>query len=670
MGIRSFINRFRPGASTPPSSSSALGPVYVTPSEAQTSTAGATAAGTPVQVVSSSGGGGGGGGGGGSSGAVQQAVASTGGGTVSAPAGGTTVSTPASTATSTGLSQKTLATVVQATTQRKDIIKAGASKLATKFTSSEARQEFLEKKEQRRLLEEQRRKQEESSTFKELYQQGNLPGIVRKGSREAGNVFTQKVTTPLLTRTTGKEPSPQAQEAGAKVFGETLLFGAFQPGFTTTSQIQTTLGTQTDVGLVGVTARKGKVDQTVVGFATKSGKTETVGAAVGAGTRTSENIIVSVSRAGRIRTGVKLPSGKPVTKVKDITDSVSASIIEQKGGSSFQFGLTKTGTKDTTRSLDLFQIKNIGDDLIGVRGVSVGETGRVNVEGLIKKVGKEGGSSSFQGGVGTIIQTPKATVKSVVESVTKQVQKQSLGKAVKTSRETGFITPSAEISSPKVESKIISGSTVTTQTIQPETKSVPKDILFIPTTKTDQVSRGRTSSASRTNQQQELSQATSQEQFPIQVQPQIPVQSQKPQLNVIQISRLKQPSRSEQGLIAPRVRTPTQKKKPIGFRRRKGKAPSMSNFLFGAEVRRKGKFRSIGTFGSVNEAISAGREKVSGTLAASFRVTAPKGKSVKIQTPTGFYRKGSVVIEKPKFRLSKKGEKVEIQKAKKRRKRK
>ena len=92
------------------------------------------------------------------------------------------------------------------------------------------------------------------------------------------------------------------------------------------------------------------------------------------------------------------------------------------------------------------------------------------------------------------------------------------------------------------------------------------------------------------------------------------------------------------------------------------KSPNSSG-LFNVQVRRRGKFFNIGRATSLKSALNLGRSKVSGTLAATFRV----GGSIKgLTTPSGFYNKpsksGLLFIEKRGLRLKRgSGEIPEIQ---------
>ena len=92
------------------------------------------------------------------------------------------------------------------------------------------------------------------------------------------------------------------------------------------------------------------------------------------------------------------------------------------------------------------------------------------------------------------------------------------------------------------------------------------------------------------------------------------------------------------------------KKKPLG--------------LFTVSVRRGGKFKTIGTGLSLPKAFEVGRERVAGTLAATFKLSG-KGVST-LKLPKGFSRgkQPLTFIEQRGLRLSRRGETKEIQYAK------
>lgn len=93
--------------------------------------------------------------------------------------------------------------------------------------------------------------------------------------------------------------------------------------------------------------------------------------------------------------------------------------------------------------------------------------------------------------------------------------------------------------------------------------------------------------------------------------------------------------------------------------------PKFSGGLYGVQVRRYGKFRTIGTGLSLGKAINLGKQRTAGTLGATYKIT---GKTINLPTPFGYYKKptkeGTLFIELPKYRLSTGGEKLEIQYAK------
>jgi len=81
-------------------------------------------------------------------------------------------------------------------------------------------------------------------------------------------------------------------------------------------------------------------------------------------------------------------------------------------------------------------------------------------------------------------------------------------------------------------------------------------------------------------------------------------------------------------------------------------------------VRRFGRFRPIARVRTPSQAFRIGSERVSRTLAATFKVEGPKLPGL----PRGFRRRGELFIEKRQFRLSRTGEVKEIQAAKRRKK--
>jgi len=131
------------------------------------------------------------------------------------------------------------------------------------------------------------------------------------------------------------------------------------------------------------------------------------------------------------------------------------------------------------------------------------------------------------------------------------------------------------------------------------------------------------------------------------------------------ISQMKQTTRFPPISIRPRVVKPPKVSRP--------KKTSVSNYLFGVQVRRQGKFRSVGTKLSLQKAQTLGRERVSRTLGATYKITGAI--PMALRTPKGFYSKydkkeGLLFIEKRSKKLSKVGEVKEIQQARKRKKKK
>ena len=104
---------------------------------------------------------------------------------------------------------------------------------------------------------------------------------------------------------------------------------------------------------------------------------------------------------------------------------------------------------------------------------------------------------------------------------------------------------------------------------------------------------------------------------------------------------------------------------PISPRLKQRQQPQIRTAGFGVQVRRGGKFRSIGSGLSLRQAFEIGTQRVRTTLGATFKITSPSGKGVKgIPTPKGFRKKkGGLFIEKKELRLSTTPEVKEIQTA-------
>jgi hypothetical protein len=116
--------------------------------------------------------------------------------------------------------------------------------------------------------------------------------------------------------------------------------------------------------------------------------------------------------------------------------------------------------------------------------------------------------------------------------------------------------------------------------------------------------------------------------------------------------------------ILPVIPTTKTVKPFIPFKLPKIKETSTNNLgIFSVFVRRFGVFKPVGTAKTFSKAFSIGKERVSKTLGATFKVT---GSPQYFKTPKGFYTKyskkeGLLFIEQTKYRLSTTPEKKEIQ---------
>lgn len=136
-----------------------------------------------------------------------------------------------------------------------------------------------------------------------------------------------------------------------------------------------------------------------------------------------------------------------------------------------------------------------------------------------------------------------------------------------------------------------------------------------------------------------------QRQEQVQQQAQVQVQQQQVQLRTIGFTATK--------ITPPIIITPPPKQppKPTGF----------SNQLFTTQIKSKGQFKSIGTFGSISEAFNRGKQYVEATSSATFKVVSG-GEQVKPQgfLPRGFYKSKSGITQERSQRIKSQGEKIEI----------
>lgn len=104
----------------------------------------------------------------------------------------------------------------------------------------------------------------------------------------------------------------------------------------------------------------------------------------------------------------------------------------------------------------------------------------------------------------------------------------------------------------------------------------------------------------------------------------------------------------------------------------KGKSKKISTGgLFDVSVRRKGKFRTVGTGLTGKQAINVGQSIVGGSLAATFKVSSrDRSISSLLGKPKGFKRRDNIFIEAPSLRLSTSGEVKSIQAARRKKKKK
>jgi len=280
------------------------------------------------------------------------------------------------------------------------------------------------------------------------------------------------------------------------------------------------------------------------------------------------------------------------------------------------------------------------------------------------KIGKGSGSIGSQ----TTQQQQLSLTQSIDTGPTAEAIKYVSQKAsIKFVKETTFKTvsvsaktPTLKLSSAQEIKPTITGKTISTisPTTTPKTSSISATISKqFPKTSTAQFSLGR----SRTRVKQTTETAQTQK---------INLQQ---RIRTSQAQRIRQRTRPEltqkqrtagRGIPIPPIIVPEVSRGIIRIPTAKRIVKSKSlGGLFGVSVRRRGKFKTVGTGLTGREAISLGKGIVGGGLGATFKITPEtRGTSFEgIGTPKGFKRKkGGLFIEAPSLRLSTATEITEI----------
>jgi len=310
-----------------------------------------------------------------------------------------------------------------------------------------------------------------------------------------------------------------------------------------------------------------------------------------------------------------------------------------------------------------------------------GVTKPTRIENIFSYKGIQSGSKlkepSIRGFIEVLPETIEETSGSLV-GITRQVPKISLPKLESVTKQVVSEARSVAIAKveipkvPKLVSPVVSNRVETKVQPLPQLQAVKQDLkqyqVPITITRVSSATKQESYSGSSSRQLPRVIQETRQE--PVQqIEQQTGQQTKQAQRQGLQF-RYPQQQRQQFSFALPSI-TPKTETIPFTFKLPKAQPFKLPRGSYGVEVRRGGKFYNVGTTKTLNQAIGLGKTKVSKTLAATYRIKGAKG--LPLPTQKGFYSKtskkeGLVFVEKRKFRLSKLGEKLEIQSAKRRKK--
>jgi len=535
------------------------------------------------------------------------------------------------------------------------------------------RAEFIEGQQQKKLEREQQIRAEREAKFTEL----NAPAMVRKASYEVGKIGSLGAEF-LFKKTTGRGFNPVEKEKSADIIGTSLLFAGITPSTPSTFQMQQAMATSSKVAIVGVTSKEAGVFSTTrAKFLTQTGKEVKKGFAVAVSKSGKGGKSVTYSEAGIPQSAIEFPTSRIGTKVVDKADALTYSLTKDVAGNKVQ--ISYSGVKqgnDVSRELSLFKISE-GTKALTFKGKSVSKLNEVDIKGFLVKTAEREFKpiSSIEAGTIQVTKTAlnKEQIKVLTESISKVASKQQEIAVAKI-----MSSPKPVVLPPQKTSLNINQNIITPKTQIVPAVSITKDIqknVIVQTPKITQLSssksRGRGRAKSLITQKVTQDVKIDTIQIPKSDTSVSTKRKQSPRLSTLQRQQIITTQETAFVPTIPTIRTPTRKiPKGLRFKRRKKVAPTRT---FGTTVslRRYGKFKTIASGISTGRAISIGSQRASSTLGATFKITGfGKGK---IRTPKGFKRKkdkkeGLLFIEKRKFRLSKRGEKVEIQEAKRKKK--
>ena len=579
----------------------------------------------------------------------------------------------------------------------------------TKFQRLKERVREVEAREQKR-----RRQSREEPFFSVLTEQG-IPATVIKTADIVGEALF-KVGDIVTTKVSGKERAGKGDVIkGGQFISDIGLLMGFGVATPTTAQLEKEIAKTSKVIFKGAQQKvtdPGLV-RTDIKFLTKTGKQIRRGKAVGFTKFDQVDDVImgqTIVRGKEARAVIDLTKGAPKTKFVNVKQFVGTETSLSRNVDDIFIeagkGLKGAGVDKVSvgRGFEQISIGRVG--VLGKKGIepgverfiagSVGKTGDKFTTILTKSVSKKGDVVSMGivkdvKAVDRIINIKdlklfgpaKASVQNVVTAQVKKVTPQSLAQitpkfpTIQTVTKTTTATQVPSIISPVTTGK--GAPSITTPTITKQV-TTPKVIPSIKTKQTGAQAQVVTSGAKLSQIQfQTLGIKTRQAQVvtPTQTTPQLVKQrsiqltmqrqrlAQKTALRQIQIQ--KQRFQGIPTFRIPRTPTPTPPP-PIFFKGGKGKKKIGISPKFTVAERRYGKFKTIGTGLSLQKAVSVGRGRVARGLGATFKITGGKGIQ-NIRIPTGFYQKApGIFIEKRKHRISRRGEKIGLQRARRKKK--
>lgn len=511
---------------------------------------------------------------------------------------------------------------------------------------------------------------ETEATRREVFEASGLPGVVRstffKLGKDVGAV-AQRIGVPERFAT-----------RGGKVVGDVALFAAFSPAFATTTQIQRQIAEVSRVNVAGVSkgVGKGRVRTEAIFTVTRAGKRVKGVAAAESAQRTiqrtvitqlkgggkaittrPERVVVSGVRAQRVRTGVRFPTGKQVIRpVGKQIKGAEVATVTRRG----ELFFTRAAGRADGRPFIAGGVSRRAGDLIAQVGATITKEGKKSFTTGVFKVR----TAPTRTGIGITTRGRPGPVTKPVSPELTALNLQAIKDTVSKSVQIPLTAPKpfvvAPITRPAVQEQVRPVTTQIQTTTPVQTVSPSQEFI-----KQFQIARVEQQTAQRPKQVTRTVQAQVPAQREIQRAITTPVQipAQRIQQRVATVPAFLQKQITRQRQLVPRVPTPK-----IRFPRTPFVVPKLEPARqitppvtkFPVLVRRFGEFRIAGFGRTPGEAVGIGKDIVSKTLAATFKV-----RGAGITKVPGFRTKkedGKILfIEPRKRRLGTGGEIAEIQ---------